>query len=650
MPSHNIIWDLVNGVLTAFDGSGNSYKGIQAATLSTDSAGNAVISATAGQGNPTPLARRKNQAAQLFTPIRQNIPLNRFPTTTVVTNAPTSAAANPVLTMASTAGISVGTVLEVTQSDGTLFRGQVTAVVANTSATLNGTSTATIASGATVTIWSTSYTTAHTISSPLAWPVVAPGSSTLDVPCGFEFFADQGGYGTILAGTINPDWNYVRNTDLTLSVAPTYCSTTIHKAFFVYDSAVEISIKGLASNILVKIDGQLISPTTWTIANDGSNSYLYIPFGTVGERRVDIYGSGSQVSGGGWRFGGVFTSQTGVVRPAPQRGPSCIVLGDSMAAGTGGTQGYIGSFASYMGEYLGWDNVTSSGLGGSGYLNGAVTHATRIVHDVIQWNPDVVVFTGGFNDYNSFTAAQIQAAASSLFAQVRVALPNAILIVCGCFFSGGVSKASSSNLYPTNNALAAAAAANGLPFINLLEMPFPASYTPLSGTLTSGVSAGAATFQCSSFFGPRQVVQIDGERVEVLSSTGSNPSTITVGTSVTAGAFVTGLGYTIQTIGTTDFTLIGATSNTVGLSFTATGPGTGTGTASIGHVSAAHAVGATVTQVGPSLWTGIGRVGTTTGYGNSDTWVAADGTHPTDAGHQGIGFQLAQQISLLGIF
>lgn len=46
-----------------------------------------------------------------------------------------------------------------------------------------------------------------------------------------------------------------------------------------------------------------------------------------------------------------------------------------------------------------------------------------------------------------------------------------------------------------------------------------------------------------------------------------------------AGSFLVGTQYQIVSIGSTDFTLIGATSNTVGLIFTATGPGTGTGTA-----------------------------------------------------------------------
>jgi hypothetical protein len=48
---------------------------------------------------------------------------------------------------------------------------------------------------------------------------------------------------------------------------------------------------------------------------------------------------------------------------------------------------------------------------------------------------------------------------------------------------------------------------------------------------------------------------------------------------VTAGSFVTGYSYKILSVGTTDFTLIGAASNTVGVEFTATGPGTGNGTA-----------------------------------------------------------------------
>jgi hypothetical protein len=48
----------------------------------------------------------------------------------------------------------------------------------------------------------------------------------------------------------------------------------------------------------------------------------------------------------------------------------------------------------------------------------------------------------------------------------------------------------------------------------------------------------------------------------------------------TAGSFVVGQQYTIVSVGTTDFTAIGAISNEVGVRFTATGTGAGTGTAS----------------------------------------------------------------------
>jgi len=50
-------------------------------------------------------------------------------------------------------------------------------------------------------------------------------------------------------------------------------------------------------------------------------------------------------------------------------------------------------------------------------------------------------------------------------------------------------------------------------------------------------------------------------------------------TTVNAGSFAVGTIYTITTVGTTNFTLIGASANTVGVTFICTGAGTGTGTA-----------------------------------------------------------------------
>lgn len=68
----------------------------------------------------------------------------------------------------------------------------------------------------------------------------------------------------------------------------------------------------------------------------------------------------------------------------------------------------------------------------------------------------------------------------------------------------------------------------------------------------------------------------------IFTATGAGTGTGTAASMVSAGSFVVGTDYTIGTIGTTDFTLIGAAYNAVGLTFTATGVGTGTGKASLG--------------------------------------------------------------------
>jgi hypothetical protein len=87
-----------------------------------------------------------------------------------------------------------------------------------------------------------------------------------------------------------------------------------------------------------------------------------------------------------------------------------------------------------------------------------------------------------------------------------------------------------------------------------------------------------------------------------------------------AGLFVSGFQYTITSVGTTDFTLIGAASNTVGLRFTATGVGSGTGTATttandititVSTVDAISGAILTLTAVGSTIFplvTGSGSI------------------------------------------
>lgn len=72
---------------------------------------------------------------------------------------------------------------------------------------------------------------------------------------------------------------------------------------------------------------------------------------------------------------------------------------------------------------------------------------------------------------------------------------------------------------------------------------------------------------------------------------------------VTAGAFVSGTIYRILSVGTTNFMLIGASANTVGVVFTATGAGTGTGTATASCIIAYYDTDDTVAYMSGADYT-----------------------------------------------
>ena len=71
----------------------------------------------------------------------------------------------------------------------------------------------------------------------------------------------------------------------------------------------------------------------------------------------------------------------------------------------------------------------------------------------------------------------------------------------------------------------------------------------------------------------------DVDVLSTLATTGTTLDAIDTAYNVTAGSFVVGKSYTIRSVGTTNYTLIGAVANTVGVLFTATGIGSGTGVA-----------------------------------------------------------------------
>lgn len=100
----------------------------------------------------------------------------------------------------------------------------------------------------------------------------------------------------------------------------------------------------------------------------------------------------------------------------------------------------------------------------------------------------------------------------------------------------------------------------------------------------------------------------------VRPSTNNYVLTSTKGSTITAGSFVVGTEYTIVSVGTTNFTSIGAANNNVGTVFTATGVGSGTGTASINTwTSAPNSIQSATSQATTS--------GTTVDFTGIPSWV-----------------------------
>jgi len=345
--------------------------------------------------------------------------------------------------------------------------------------------------------------------------------------------------------------------------------------------------------MMVKIDGEYTSLTPISIP---TQLYNYIDFGSVGTRLVEVI----LTSG---IFGGVYTDATGTISPAPAKGPKTVIVGDSFSAGQGASAGmsYRGAFPAWMADFLGWDDVIVSGIGGTGYLatnaGGNTTYRQRVQHDVIDNSPDVVVFTGGYNDKAS-SYADIYTEACLLFKQVRDALPFVEIIVFSPFWFRGADtfKSATWDIIPVRDALRDAAALYSCEFCDMLEMDLPIG-TPLAaaGLLTSAITAGATTFVADTLFAVPGTVTIGTDRVRYSSVAGTGPFT-----------------YTLQ---------------------------------SAGKIYQAHSIGDAVTPVGNSFWTGTGNAAVPTGVGNCDliTTSAAD-IHPTDTGHRMLGEHVAKRL------
>jgi hypothetical protein len=375
----------------------------------------------------------------------------------------------------------------------------------------------------------------------------------------------------------------------------TFTSSTGRIAFVHTGQILELQFQSATTNIfLFKIDGKFesLTPTTET------NAFRKYDFGSSATRDIQIISAGLDLSTFHVVKVNVSTGDT-VVKGAI-KGPRCILFGDSFCSNPS-------SFPLAFAETMHWDDVWGSGVGGSGYIatngNTVPTFAMRIQHDVIQYAPKVVGIIGSVND-NSQTYAALYAAAYSLYTTLTAALPNSLIFAAHTSSKGVDGEAITA--WRNRAAKKAAATAAGIMWVDITSQPNDVPL--LSGVTAFTNSSGASTLYLD------------------IAWDGAVNSNSPIGSVVSLGD---------EAGGTGERHLILSTAQNSGkVQANLAGP-----------LLATYAAGSAWTLKGSSYLTGTGKVGTTTGVGNSDTLCSSDGVHPSyPAGQDALGIALASNL------
>lgn len=259
-------------------------------------------------------------------------------------------------------------------------------------------------------------------------------------------------------------------------------------------STFEFTTKGVGQRYRILVDGYFVSTAFTSLGVTGTQYFQKITFATAKTRRITIEGAN------GFFFGGIriptgFTL-TPSIRTATQQiltvgsvtsyfsrmsnYPLAIVLGDSFSepTGTTGQQGY----AAIMGKSLGW-NIWQSGSGGTGYVvtgpAGRVAFGSRFQTDVAQWNPDIIVLSGGIND-SAQTVATFSTAARAVMVQAKAVTSAKEVIVMSSWHNKGQPYT------PGNQFLI-----DGV--LKALALEFGFTYVDTSSLITGNGNTGAPT-------------------------------------------------------------------------------------------------------------------------------------------------------------
>jgi len=142
-------------------------------------------------------------------------------------------------------------------------------------------------------------------------------------------------------------------------------------------------------------------------------------------------------------FGGVRVLPTDrIVPPVPTCPLRLHIVGDSITDGqtyTGGVTKYTPGYPYRLGEHLQIEDIWNRARGGTGFLT-ANSFRSRLADDVIPYAPDVLLIPCSLNDTNTTPAVgAIASEIQAIYAQVKAALPNCLLVGAGVLHYGNTN-------------------------------------------------------------------------------------------------------------------------------------------------------------------------------------------------------------------
>ena len=302
---------------------------------------------------------------------------------------------------------------------------------------------------------------------------------------------------------------------------------------------------------------------------------------------------------------------------------------------------------------LGLGNITPTSVAATGTVTGSNISGTNTGDQTITLTSDV---TGSGTGTFATTLATVNASpVTDLFQKVTVngkGLTTATSAVTSSDITTSlgytpVNKAGDTMTSGANLTFAGGGQVLGLPNTPVGDSAAASKYyvDQIAAGLTWKAAVNLLAATDIAMTGSTGTLAIDSHPALTSSDTGYR--IVITATPVIAGSFIVGNTYSIASIGSTDFTLIGAASNTVGLSFTATGVGSGSGTASNDGIYVYTDNGATYTLtrstdadtyqelIGATVFVLEGAIYANTGWTQSNhyitsfagqTWVQNSGT------------------------